>query len=62
MKKPWYDSPLFYLGITLALVLIVLTLVTGITNLVTFLSIMFVLVGGLYTGMNIERRRIKNER
>jgi len=56
MKRPWYDTPLLALIDSLGITLIVLILVTGITTLVTFLSIIFVGVGGLYMGMNIERR------
>lgn len=57
MKKPWYDTPLLVLSIALTWTLLILIPVTGITPLVTFLSIIFVGVGGLYIGTNVERRR-----
>ena len=56
MKRPWYDTLLLVLGVILTWTLLVLIPVTGVTTLVTFLSIMFIGVGGLYTGMSIGRR------
>ena len=61
MKRPWYDMPLFALVETFGLAIIILVLATGVTSLVTGLSIVFVGVGGIYTGTTIERRRIGNE-
>jgi len=61
VKRPWYDTPLFALVETLGLAIVILVLVTGITNLVTGLIIVFVGLGGIYTGTTIERRRIRNE-
>lgn len=57
MKRPWYDIPLFALIETLALTIIILVWVTGITSPVTGLIIVFVGLGGIYTGTTIERRR-----
>ena len=62
MKRPWYEHALFASCMTLALTLVVLILVTGITNLVTALSIVFIGVGGFYLGTSVERQRIYNER
>lgn len=61
MKKPWYDTLLFALTTILALTLIVFIMVTGITTLVTFLSIVFVGAGGLYVGLIIGRREVRSE-
>ena len=55
MKKR-LDTVLFVVGVTLAIVLVFLIKVGGITSLVTFLSVMFVLVGGVSLG-----RWTKNE-
>ena len=49
MKKR-LDTLLFVVGIVLAVTLVFLVKFGGITPLVTFLSIMFVLVGGVSLG------------
>lgn len=55
MKRRWLDNILFIVGMVLVVILIPLILIRGITPLVGFLSIMFVLDGGLYLGYKLTR-------
>ena len=55
MKKRWLDNTLFIVGMMLVVTLIPLVLIRGITPLVGFLSIMFVLDGGIYLGYKLKR-------